>query len=400
MAYSSCMKKVLDSNKNATVLDNRMFLVFSPTVEKLEIVECDLEKPNQIGSALGNASTVICTIGASEKEIFDITGPCRIDYKATKNLVDAATVAKVNHFILVTSLGTNKFGFPAAILNLFWGVLIWKRKAEEALLASGIPYTIVRPGGMERPTDAYKEIYNVTLSTEDTLFGGQVSNLQVAELMATMAKNPDLSYCKIVEVIAETTAPLTPAEKLLTTIPSQRPYVSPPKVTEVLSISPEIETEQLKPVAKTEQPLSPYTAYDDLKPPSSPSQTKPSEKKQINISDAVPTPISSDTPGSIQEIDGISQTTSSSKAKESLSPYAAYPDLKPPSSPSPSVPTTSISKIDTVVSSNGAAQLSVEDTPKDDGQPLHEPKSRPLSPYAMYEDLKPPASPSPSFRKS
>ncbi|XP_058758080.1 protein TIC 62, chloroplastic-like [Vicia villosa] len=405
-------------------------------VEKLEIVECDLEKPDQIGSALGNASTVICTIGASEKEIFDITGPCRIDYRATKSLVNAATVAKVNHFILVTSLGTNKFGFPAAILNLFWGVLIWKRKAEEALIASGIPYTIVRPGGMERPTDAYKETHNVTLSTEDTLFGGQVSNLQVAELMAAMAKNPDLSYCKIVEVIAETTAPLTPAEKLLTTIPSQRPYISSPKkpdaatvsnpgpsanvvadvpvsspgpsanvVAEVPSIAPQKETEQPKPVAKTEQPLSPYTAYDDLKPPSSPSPTKPSDKKQISFSDAVPTPISSvptpissDTPSSIQEIDGISQTTSSSKGKESLSPYAAYPDLKPPTSPSPSVPTTSVSKIDTVVvSSNGPAQLSVEDTPEDDGQQrLHEPKPRPLSPYAIYPDLKPPSSPSPS----
>lgn len=66
-----------------------MFLVFSPAVEKLEIVECDLEKADQIGSALGKSSTVICTIGASEKEIFDITGPCRIDYRATKNLVDA-----------------------------------------------------------------------------------------------------------------------------------------------------------------------------------------------------------------------------------------------------------------------------------------------------------------------
>ena len=40
-------------------------------------------------------------------------------------------------------------------------------------------FQIVRPGGMERPTDAYKEKHNVTLSTEDTLFGGQVSNLQV-----------------------------------------------------------------------------------------------------------------------------------------------------------------------------------------------------------------------------
>ncbi|XLR24428.1 hypothetical protein S83_052328, partial [Arachis hypogaea] len=59
---------------------------------------------------------------------------------------------------------------------------------------------IVRPGGMERPTNSYKETHNLTLSTEDTLFGGQVSNLQVAELMAVMANNPDLAYCKIVEV--------------------------------------------------------------------------------------------------------------------------------------------------------------------------------------------------------
>ena len=68
---------------------NRYSLVFSPAVERFETVECDLEKPNQIGPALGNASVVLCCIGASEKEVFDVTGPCRIDYRATKNLVDA-----------------------------------------------------------------------------------------------------------------------------------------------------------------------------------------------------------------------------------------------------------------------------------------------------------------------
>lgn len=40
--------------------------------------------------------------------------------------------------------------------------------------------------------------------------------------MAFMAKNRSLSYCKVVEVIAETTAPLTPMEELLAKIPSQR----------------------------------------------------------------------------------------------------------------------------------------------------------------------------------
>lgn len=32
---------------------------------------------------------------------------------------------------------------------------------------------------MERPTDSFKETHNITLSEEDTLFGGLVSNLQV-----------------------------------------------------------------------------------------------------------------------------------------------------------------------------------------------------------------------------
>ena len=54
--------------------------------------------------------------------------------------------------------------------------------------------------------------------------------MQIAELMAVRAKNRDLSYCKIVEVIAETNAPLSPMEELLAKIPSQRPYISSPMV--------------------------------------------------------------------------------------------------------------------------------------------------------------------------
>ncbi|XP_057730015.1 protein TIC 62, chloroplastic-like [Arachis stenosperma] len=109
---------------------------------------------------------------------------------------------------------------------------------------------------------------NLTLSTEGTLFGGQVSNLQVAELMTVMAKNPDLAYCKIVEVVAETIAPLNPTEELLAKISSQRPYISSPKKPDAVSVSDpapsepaiaiatEKETAQPKPVAK--QSLSSY----------------------------------------------------------------------------------------------------------------------------------------------
>ncbi|GMJ12873.1 translocon at the inner envelope membrane of chloroplasts 62 [Hibiscus trionum] len=458
-------------------------------VEKLELVECDLEKQDTIVPAIGNASVVICSIGASEKEVFDITGPYRIDYQATKNLIDAATVAKVNHFILVSSLGTNKVGFPAAILNLFWGVLVWKRKAEEALIASGLPYTIVRPGGMERPTDAFKETHNIRLSTEDTLFGGLVSNLQVAELMACMAKNRSLSYCKVVEVVAETTAPLRPMEELLAKIPSKRADISSTKEPDAPTSAPAKSIVTEKPATPTEEPaqekavetrpLSPYAAYDDLKPPSSPSPT-PNGPKEVSSSASAPAenvsistegnsattavaksivieepatpteepaqekavekmPLSpyaayddlkppsspSPTPSGPKEVssssstpaenvststEGNSVTTAvatgisekdSSKQPVYHSPYYAYADLKPPSSPSPRAPATAPTDNESqgaALSGNSTPQPTVADKPSEE-QHDTKPKPRPLSPFAMYEDLKPPTSPIPSSPK-
>ncbi|KAL3814165.1 hypothetical protein ACJIZ3_015433 [Penstemon smallii] len=423
-------------------------------IDKLELVECDLEKQNQIGPAIGNSSIVICCIGASEKEIFDITGPYRIDYQATKNLIDAATSAKVDHFILLTSLGTNKVGFPAAILNLFWGVLIWKRKAEEALLASGLPYTIVRPGGMERPTDSYKETHNITLSEEDTLFGGQVSNLQVAELMAFMAKNRSLSYCKVVEVVAETSAPLIPMGDLLKNIPSGREQVFPSKETDNADGSKQVpsstyvEKEPEKAEATAETPLSPYTCYEDLKPPTSPTPTPSIGSGTTKDSKIEITP---DETSSISEVNSLETLTIAidnvtpqiePKKQNPLSPYTNYEDLKPPSSPIPTPSTgsgaTIVSKTEITPTATSSASSSTEDNSLeipdigsdatkaskieitadatistsssvevnsletstfdiDNGTPQITPKKQnPSSPYTNYEDLKPPSSPTPT----
>ncbi|XP_044488312.1 protein TIC 62, chloroplastic [Mangifera indica] len=401
-------------------------------VEKLEIVECDLEKPSQIGPALGNASVVLCCIGAGEKEVFDITGPYRIDYQATKNLIDAATAAKVNHFIMVSSLGTNKVGFPAAILNLFWGVLIWKRKAEEALIASGLPYTIVRPGGMERPTDAYKETHNITLSQEDTLFGGQVSNLQVAELMACMARNRSLSYCKVVEVIAETTAPLIPMEELLSKIPSHRaepkdsraaggsgPASLKSTIPEEPSVPVKKETDE--PKSEALQSLSPYSTYDDLKQPTSPTPTPPAGQKDLTTVDGLSTTGVSDIQTGTTEITfNVTETIPAPKAtidvpetvpapevphKRPLSPYYAYEDLKPPSSPSPTpsgpqgIP-SSTSTLEAPSPLSGGNDLAKTTVASVTEESLSQNLTYHLSPYYMYEDMKPPTSPSPSPRKS
>ncbi|CAN0899212.1 Protein TIC 62, chloroplastic [Linum grandiflorum] len=381
-----------DEGSQVLLVTDIQCLFFSPATERLQLVECDLEKPDQIVPALGNASVVLCCIGASEKEVLDITGPYRIDYKATKNLIDAAIVAKVDQFIMVSSLGTNKIGFPAAILNLFWGVLIWKRKAEEALIASGLPYTIVRPGGMERPTDAYKETHNVTLSTEDTLFGGQV-----AELIAFMARNQGLSYCKVVEVIAETTAPLTPFDKLLEKIPSQRvkpkkpdasPTAQPTTLEKLEKVSttfpPDVKSPEPEPAQI--RPLSPYSAYDDLKPPTTPTPSAPSIPK-------VPSATASYTVGA------DSTPVVEAKVSSFLSPYAAYEDLKPPCSPCPTPPIISkpseiVLPVEEPAAGNDAAKVVASDIVDQSVQEKVVNSYR--SPYYVYDEFKPPTSPSPT----
>lgn len=358
---------------------------------RLEVVECDLEKQGEAGiaAAIGGASLVVCSIGASEKEILDVTGPYRIDYVATANLVRAAAAAagSVDHFVLVTSLGTSKIGFPATLLNLFWGVLCWKRRAEEALIASGIPYTIVRPGGMERPTDAYKETHNMVLAPQDTYSGGQVSNLQVAELIACIAKNRAAAYCKVVEVIAETTAPLLPMEDILASVPSDPgrappPPAAAPAAMESPPAAAPVVVPAAPPAAKAEQrPLSPYTAYEGLKPPSSPTPSSSSKRKDDDSAAAPPPP--------------------PPVSNRPLSPYTAFVDLKPPASPSPSPPRSAAASSN--ATTGAPADAAAPSTPSldsnvDNGTPTTDP-ARPLSPYARYDELKPPTSPTPTAPK-
>ncbi|KAL3145005.1 hypothetical protein ABBQ32_003507 [Trebouxia sp. C0010 RCD-2024] len=194
-------------------------LLTAEQARRLTVVPVDLEDEDSIAPAVGNAGKVVQAIGAAETKLLDFGAPSRIDGEAAIKLVNVAKDLGVKQYIMVTSLGTTKIGFPASLLNLFWGILTFKKKAEKALQASGIPYVIVRPGGMERPTDAYKRTHNVRLATRDKLFGGQVSRLQVAELIAAAITNPDVAENKVLEIVAEEGAEAREYLDLLTAHP-------------------------------------------------------------------------------------------------------------------------------------------------------------------------------------
>ena len=73
--------------------------------------------------------------------------PEEVDWLGQKNQIDAAKQAGVQHIVLVGSMGGTNPNHP---LNRIGNgnILIWKRKAEQYLIDSGIDYTIIRAGDL------------------------------------------------------------------------------------------------------------------------------------------------------------------------------------------------------------------------------------------------------------
>lgn len=66
------------------------------------------------------------------------------------NLIEAAAAKGVRKFVLVTSIGcgNSRDAPPQPVYDVLQPVLVEKDKAEAALKASGMAYTIIRPGGL------------------------------------------------------------------------------------------------------------------------------------------------------------------------------------------------------------------------------------------------------------
>lgn len=173
--------------------------------ESAELVVGDVLKPDSLSAALADSTVLLCATGASPS--LDPTGPYKIDYEGTKNLVDAAKAKGIEHFVLVSSIGASQLFHP---LNLFWLVLVWKKQAEEYLQKSGLTYTIVRPGGLKNEDNSDQ----VVMFTADSLsLSGSIPRTKVAQVCVEALFQP-AARNKIVEVIAETEAPEKSFEQL------------------------------------------------------------------------------------------------------------------------------------------------------------------------------------------
>jgi len=83
--------------------------------------------------------------------------PEQVDWIGQKNQIDAAKAAGVKHIVLVGSMGGTNPNHPLNSLGN-GNILIWKRKAEQYLANSGLPYTIIRAGGLQDKEGGVREL--------------------------------------------------------------------------------------------------------------------------------------------------------------------------------------------------------------------------------------------------
>lgn len=188
---------------------------------QVEIAIGDIRQPTTLPSAIQNVTYIICCTGTtafpSKKWDFDTLGevnglgsfiewgklyldseyrraharnsPEQVDAQGVTNLVSVAP-KDLQRFVFISSCGVlRKDKPPFNILNGF-GVLDAKQKGEEAIIRSGLPYTIIRPARLiDGPYTSYDlntllkattgGKLGVVVGTGDTL-SGDTSRIDVA----------------------------------------------------------------------------------------------------------------------------------------------------------------------------------------------------------------------------
>jgi uncharacterized protein YbjT (DUF2867 family) len=152
----------------------------------VEVLAADARDPGTLAAPLTGASALVISIGARRAEAGN--GPEQVDFGGVRNLATAAAAAGVGQVVLVSSAGVTREDHP--LNRLFDDVLRWKARGEDAVRAAGVPYTIIRPGGL---TDADDGPGAIRLDQGDDGTGfiprADVARLCVAALREPAARN-------------------------------------------------------------------------------------------------------------------------------------------------------------------------------------------------------------------
>lgn len=182
-----------------------------------DIVVGDVRDPASLAAAMQGVTHVISAIGGGGRNPAAGNGPDDIDRQGNINLVDAALAAGASRFVLVSSVGVEQAEtYPMAFMR---PILAAKRASEEYLRASGLPYTIVQPGGL---IDEAGEHRRVVLRQEAGAEPGRIARADLARV-SIAALGSTAALGKTFEVLAVAGEPVDDLAPLFTALRADAP---------------------------------------------------------------------------------------------------------------------------------------------------------------------------------
>jgi len=150
--------------------------------ERLRVVTGDVRDPESVGLAMAGQYAVCCTIGVKAPWI-----KVTVFSEGTKNLIQAMKNAAVKRLLCVTGIGAGDSRGHGGFLydSIFYPLLLKpiyadKDRQEALIRASGLDWTIVRPGFLTNGplTTNYRAITDLT-----GVMAGRISRADVAHFI-------------------------------------------------------------------------------------------------------------------------------------------------------------------------------------------------------------------------
>jgi uncharacterized protein YbjT (DUF2867 family) len=144
------------------------------------VVDLEQAGTDEVAQAIAGSDAVVFAAGAGPG-----SGSARketMDYGGAVKLIDAAKQAGIGRYVIVSSMGANP---DAPGDDTFSVYLRAKGRADDALRASGLDWTVIRPGGLTNAPGTGR------VNLGDSVPRGQVSRDDVAAVVAAVLQAPN-----------------------------------------------------------------------------------------------------------------------------------------------------------------------------------------------------------------
>ncbi|WP_229712899.1 SDR family oxidoreductase [Streptomyces fuscichromogenes] len=159
-----------------------------------QITVGDVTRPDTLAQAVADVDAVVLTLGSDGSAH---SSPESVDYAGIRNVLVALGTEKPR-IALMTAIGLTSRS------SVYDHLLDWKRRSERLVRASGLPYTIVRPGwfDMNGPDEHGLVFLQGDTRRSGSPADGVIARRQIAQVLVDALTTPEAAN-RTFELIAE-----------------------------------------------------------------------------------------------------------------------------------------------------------------------------------------------------